>query len=202
MVRNLTRSPALHRARTSGRYVMDAVLSTDSDNTLHVRAFRFGKLLSATSEKYFESGRRRCNEHFARRIADILESVNALAWHERHAATFHLLPLAVLQECHFTFLNEEELVFVEVVMWRRTAIGWRNLRPQRNFSSGLRPTKMDDNLFTKRMHDVADARRNDYGTQFGNHSHEDSRLRRSPTSGHNLGPRGANALNLIGTWSP
>ncbi len=202
MVRNLTRSPALHRARTSGRYVMDAVLSTDSDNTLHVRAFRFGKLLSATSEKYFESGRRRCNEHFARRIANILESVNALAWHERDAATFHLLPLAVPQECHFTFLNEKELVFVEVVMWRRTAIGWRNLRPQRNFPSRLHPAEMDDNLFAKRMHDVAHARRNDYGTQLGIHFHGDSRSRWSPPSGDILGPRGAKSLSFIGTWSP
>jgi hypothetical protein len=59
----------------------------------------------------------------------------------------HLMPTIVVEESYFPLLNQKQFVLVLVIMQWRAAAGRSDLRPQGNFTSGLRTAKMDDNFF-------------------------------------------------------
>jgi hypothetical protein len=143
--------------------MVNPVLSADGVNPLQIWSARLCKFLSATRKKRLKAGRMCLDKHPAWSVPDILESVNHVSRHEHDASASHLMPMIVVEESYFPFLNQKQFVLVLVIMQWRAAAGRSDLRPQGNSTSGLRVAKMDDNFFAKRKQRVAPAGRDKNG---------------------------------------
>lgn len=84
---------------------MNAVISTDLDYALHIRATWRIECLGDAFEEHFKAGRSGMNDHLQQLITAIAICMPRSARKESRAADGHFRPLTILPEFHTTFEN-------------------------------------------------------------------------------------------------
>lgn len=134
---------------------MNAVISTDRDYALHIRATWRIECLGDAFEEHFKAGRSGMNDHPQRLITAIAIRMPRSARKEGRAADGHFHPLPILPELHTTFENVKPLILTRVPVRGRTTTGRSHHLDHRERSSGLLATEQHGDLITECVENFA-----------------------------------------------